>query len=352
VSLRAQRIPAGAANRGQPWPQLPGQASRGARITATSSTTSEGDGHGDFPACNFTYTVVPWNPNVNESANIHNQTHLEPGDPVFVQTLVVEQFVLYNMLNAAQLNSTLRDNTVVFRARVAKNQPDAVKFNNYLRRYGENMLSVYANLRAEGRLRYLRALFGSDADIEMAALKEFHKMSTNKHYYALTRYGISQTWNFVGFVLTTSDPLRMKGIQQFGYSRVLAVNVTVKGNFEDILQLWPGPKQCPAQSHLWFVLTRLLTDRGVGPFQYYPFGSRMRESIPRSLLSYRGEDGRLCEGAAIYVGKCQLPPNRDGSDSMRMVAAGLVAETPHAQREAGAQLTRHNGQMRVQIGVF
>lgn len=350
--MHTARINAGPANTGQRWNQVPGQANRGAAITARPITVTEGESGGEHDASNFVYTVVPYNMNAMEGGDVNKQTHLEPGDPVFVQTVVVEQYVLYNMLNAGQLNSALRDNTVLFQTRVAKSDPTAVKFMAYLRRWGEHWLNVYALCRARNTIATeLAPLFGDNSAQAMDELKDFFKMSTDRDYYSLTRYGITSMWNFVGFVLTTSDPLRLKGIQQFGYSRVLSVNVTVKGNFEAALQLWRGI-DIPAQAKLYFVLTRVPTERGAGPFQFVPWGSRTRESVPRSILAYRDESGALADGHTVFVGTVHLAPNREASDSMRLVAAGLIPETPHMQREAGAQLTRHNGQLRVQVGIF
>jgi hypothetical protein len=294
------------------------------------------------------------NQNAHESVDVHKQTHLEPGDFVFVQTLVVEQFVLYNMLNIAQLNTALRDNTIVHKTRVAKGNPDAVRFQGYMDRYGDHWLCLYVQHRERNTLKEFRELFDTPAMAEKAIseLKDMAKMAVRKNYYSLTRYGVRATWNFVGCVLTTSDPLRMKGIQQYGYSRVLSVNVTVKGNFEAALQLWAGQDKVPAQSKLFFVTTRVITERGPGPFQLIPYGSRTRESIPRALITYRDDAGFLCQGCCTYIGGLHLPPNREPPQAMRLVAAGLIPETPHMQREAGAQLTRHNGQMRIQIGIF
>lgn len=345
---------AGAANRGSTYSQVPGQAARrGVQVSATAVTTTEGESGGQHDAAQFTYTVVPWNQNAAEGMDTNNQTHLEPGDPVFVQSLSVERYQLYNLINVAQLNTALADNTVVFMARVAKRIPEAVKFNNFLQTYGDRWLNIYIYHRDTNSLRHLRALFESIGDAEemLSQLKEMAQMAIQKDYYSLTKYGIRHHWNFVGFVLNTSDPLRIRGIQQLGYSRVLSVNVTVKGNFEAALQIWPGLKQCPARSKLYFVLTRVSTEDGSTPFQFVPWGSRTRESVPLSLLQYYDDAGHLSDGDSIYVGVVHLPPNRDAPDSMRLLAAGLIRETPHVQREAGAKLTRDNGQMRIQIGI-
>ena len=232
--------------------QLVGAPGDRVGIRARSVTVTDGEGHGEFDRANFTYTVIPSNQNANQSPDVNNQTHLEPGDPVFVRTKVIKQFILYDMFNVGQLNKELEDNFIIFKSRVLNGEEEATRFQNYLNMYGESMLDQFTHLRQLNRLSEFREQLTclndaggevrTSVDIGMVErviedLKDMARLSLDqdKPYYALTRYGINAMWNFVGFVLTSILPLRTRVGQQFG-RHTLSVNVTVKGNFDAILK--------------------------------------------------------------------------------------------------------------------
>lgn len=361
-------------NGGTVWTQQIG-ATTAAAIAAEAITQTEAESGGDFDASIFTYTCVPYSENAQESSDLSQRTHLEQGDMCFCDTVVQGKYLLYNVLNVAQLNDTLRKNHATHRMSLFKEEPENVKFQRYMERYGEATLNVFHYHKKEGTLRLLfnaagmsgagdaaEALQGEDPNVNEALdalrgvsrttgwreiaseMNDFHKMAQTKDLFALTKFGIMSHWNFIGIMRTSLDPDRVTGRQQFGYARTLSIGVVTKGNFEGALQLWPLVN---AQSKLSLVLTREFGDQGHGPFQIFPYADSVRESIPKALLTYRDESGQLCEGHRINVGVVNLPPNKQADKSKRWMAAGIISQTPHQAREAASTLTQHNGMMRV-----
>jgi len=281
------------------------------------------------------FEVAAWNPNADE----HNyKTHLEPGDAVFVAPIMQSRVngKLVEMFNVGQLNKILRDDTIKVMEdermeRETGKAGSTSRFLALLRKHGEDGLRLYHHHYYKGTLAFL----GDKAK----TLQEFYKLGVSDQFYCMTSFGVYQRWKFVGFVHTTSDPLRINGSQVLGYSRKLAVNVTVAGEIQRAINIWGGHAETDSQSHLHFVLRRAVQKDGMGAMEIIPWGSRERASIPRSLLKYEDRSGCCVSGRTYYVGYIQLPSNQPRVSVPAIYqSCGLIAGTHDRIREASARL--------------
>lgn len=312
--------------------------SRGAHLPSryplTPPITSK-EGEEAHDATNIVFQVGAWNPNVDEQ---NFNTHLEPGDPVFVAPTT--KSTLVEMFNPGQLNKILRDGYRRVMEQVLYEKDiggKATAFMKLLADFGEGSIETYHTHKQAGTLKLM---FNGEEE-KRSQIKELHRLATSDEFYYMTCFGVSDRWKFVGFVLTTSDPLRIKGSQRLNYARQLSVNVTVRGEIQRALNLWGGYSETDSCSKLYFILNKIKSNTGYGSFQFVPYGSRNRASIPRSQLLYRDSFGMLRPGSVTYVGYIQLPSKRKTvSAPTKLMASGLIADTFDKIREAAASLQK------------
>lgn len=338
-SLNAGRTPKGrhVGNNGQ----LPSS------FPITNPITSK-EGEEAHDATNIVFEVAAWNPNADEQ---NFSTHLEPGDPVFVAPTKDRRSRIVEMFNLGQLNKVVRDGYIRVMSQYAFEQQsgntgDTTKFMRLLAEFGENGLELYHTHYSSGTLELL---FEKNSSEETKSkLKQLHTLAISDQYYCMTAFGVFDRWKFVGFVLTTSDPLRINGSQKLGYSRKLAVNVTMRGEIQRALNLWGGHTELDSHSKLYFILRKSKARKGAEYFEIIPWGSRNRASVPRSLLQYRDDSGKLRQGKTYYVGYIQLPSLKKViSNPARLMASGLIPDTFDKIREAAAALTKFRVEVRM-----
>lgn len=315
-----------------------GRGNMGTGYPLTPPITSK-EGEEAHDATNLVFEVGAWNPNADEQ---HFSTHLEPGDPVYVAPPKKHGINIVEMFNVGQLNKRLRDAYLMVMSSFNHESRvgaigETTKFMKLLEEFGESGLELFHIHYMQGTLELL---FDSDNRDTRSRLAQLHKLATSDQYYCMTSFGIDLRWKFVGFVLTTSDPLRIKGSQKLGYSRKLSVNVTVRGEIQRALNLWGGYKEVDSGSKLHFILRKHQGGDGEECFEVVPWGSRDRLSIPNSVITYKDYNGLTVRGKSSYVGYIQLPTQKKFiSKPTVLMACGLIPDTFDKIREAAAGLS-------------
>ena len=144
-----------------------------------------------------------------------------------------------------------------------------------------------------------------------------------------TAYGILETWNFLGGVLTVPDATTGEDMYSFDKAdKVVALNVVV-GKKIELANIWGGFRDQGAPvntgSRLWLILKRVYKD---GPFKLVPFVTKS-EGVPRDSdrrYKFSKEDGSEGSvlGKLIYVGLITRGPQRDSPLPFREAASGVI----------------------------
>lgn len=304
-----------------------------------------------------TFTVGLGNMNVDEQ---NYNTHLEPGDAVWVQGVESSRNNLVEMLNWGQLNNQLREKAdILWQVHMKKIDQDVEDFMNLLERYGEGVLQTYHSAKNSRILQILR--MGSPVFKENEAdIKRFYNLSISPKLYALTSFGCNHSWKFAGFVNTTSDPLRTAASQKLGYARQLSVGVLVHGEHVNVRNVFGGYDKLPSLSRIGFILKRVSDPErqsayyekmisNVGgnrsspvnkiQFEYVPWGSATEAEPTHAETYYYDNAGMLREGIFREIGYMREAQNKKHINETTInLSCGRTGETDDKIRDAGANL--------------
>jgi len=144
-----------------------------------------------------------------------------------------------------------------------------------------------------------------------------------------TMYGILETWNFIGGILTVPDGTTGEDMYSFDKAdKVVALNVVV-GKKIELANIWGGYRDQGAPvntgSRLWLILKRVRKD---GPFKFVPFVTKgpiaPRDADRKYTFTKKDRSEGSLLGKLIYVGLITVGPGRDAPKAFREAASGIM----------------------------
>lgn len=233
---------------------------------------------------------------LNDGADLR----LMPEMPIFVVREMDPDTRSDIILSLADVNKLMRDqwNDFVLYTTADPNpqrDPEAVEFLVWLREFGESALESYA--RAHRRNDQHALAKWSDE------MKQFFQRATMPGYCFLTRYGILQRLNFLGFIEATSRDVGLEPnmLSEWEEHKV-ALGVALAKRTR-VSNIFGDATKTPASSRLWICLTRLHCGNGqYGCFVLKPMASPHLNVPLRPQTHYIDEAGILCPGYAWSLG--------------------------------------------------
>lgn len=209
-----------------------------------------------------------------------DKTHqmIQEGMLVFVSRHTDVRYKLYNMAPVFKMNALQREAYLEFKGSSA---PDAVRFKDFLARYGEQALDDYHHAVKNG-------LGGAEQ------LKDFYNLARKPEFTYLTKFGILNNWNFGGCVYSKGEStnggtyLDHHSMTEITYVVGLACAQRARTS-----NIWG--KLCPGDK-VYLMLTREDAD---SPFIWVPFVN-YRPSFKSS--TYKDASNRTCNAHVVYVG--------------------------------------------------
>ena len=265
---------------------------------------------------NYAYPLYPY----------ADETHkyIQPGMLTFVSRYIDPKYKIYNMVPVFKMNIMQSEAMKEFNA---SNNPKVQEFKRLLAEYGERVLDEYH----AGRYK------GDNAD-----MINFYKLAKSPEFKYVTKFGILNSWNFAGAVLSKGESTG-PGVFMDHHSStdIVFVASLVVGKQARISNIWgkasPGDRLC-----------LILTKKGNnGPFIWVPYNHSGREYPPRNLTKYRDASDRQCDSFVQKVGTVTEANERDTLLSQTEMALGYFNDNVKDAYEANGSLSNLIVQIRI-----
>ncbi len=150
-----------------------------------------------------------------------------------------------------------------------------------------------------------------------------------RHFYYLTKQGICERWNILGFSILASAP----DSQNNGQYAYLPLNVAFKGVRKYIANVWG--ENAGQGSNLFLILKRRFNKRNGtwGAFAFVPYSSN-ESVVPLGKRAYQGISGATEYGMVSYIGMVRDSRKMTLTEDRLEIVQGLSPDvTPSIERE-------------------
>ena len=254
----------------------------------------------------YTYMAPPWEDDTNKM--------IMPEMLAFSINYLDQETNSSTILTLAKLNQILQVSWNDFMSASDPNNPEkyenAVKFREFLQKYGERALETYDQARKKPHLMAVMEKASSKATAELA---EFYRMAEQDTFCWCTRFGILRKINFLGSVVNTNRAVSLELAEDVNsHDHYTEVNVGYAKRLY-VANMFGPSDRVTTGSKLFLNLRRKKTvQKGSVSFSEYtvmPNGTK--EDYGRQAdRSYTDPSGRHMNGHSWMVGTVMVPGKR------------------------------------------
>jgi hypothetical protein len=292
----------------------PPNDSMGFQLPPMESTTTE------FPAnqvITHSYPLIPYADKTHE--------YIQPQMLTFVSKHLDPKYKVFNMVPIFSLNIM---QNMAWKEFMNSAHPKNIQFKAYLAKYGEKILEEYHLNRQNIQ--------------KNAELEAYYTLAKSADFKYLTRFGIIQSWNFAGAVISKGESTGPAAyMDRHSQTDIVYVAALATGKRARVSNIWckarPGDRLC-------VILTRKDKD---GPLVWIPYNHGDREYPTRSYSTYYDLSGRICESFVRNVGLVTEAVERDTTINQTDMALGYFNDNSKDAYEAYGTLSTLIVQIRI-----
>jgi hypothetical protein len=256
----------------------------------------------------YSYPIYPWSDGTHEKLSEYTL--------VFLQKHMDGKYKMVNLVPLWRLNILLRTDWDRFQLMLQEQDDEAQRFNALLIRYGNHGLQDYHIMTQKGL-----PLPEVDPD-----LVEFYKLSLQKQWMHLTRFGIEQNYTFIGAVVSKMESTGPGAILDMHSHTQMIYNVGVcTGQWAEVSNVWNGKSKVVPGSRLYLLLQRTLrADKKPWNYEFTPYATNTIPVPFGKNFEYQDENGRTLRAIPYYVGRTYRNVEREPDRGTQEMAAGLT----------------------------
>ncbi len=287
-----------------------------------------------------TYHVARW-------ADCSEQ-YIRPGMPIWAIKETPTRFRESYLMQLSKFQSVLYQSYMDFHMLLREQNPEALRFNNYLKTYGETILETYNKALEIGDLEMFQETYAK----EMPDIKKYYEMAQHDVFCYQSRFGIEHKTGMLGVVINTNQSSDI-GHDNPAFKREhgTVVNVGLQGHLE-VTNIFGPLRTVDTGARLAFVTRRVQVVNMDGDVEYKhfriePWGSMVLDNPTNQDTYYIDPSGRGVRGLVDKLGVVAFPPQGHYSDGYREIAANLG---PLISEEEASNAHHVLPSMRVNVG--
>lgn len=292
----------------------PPNDSMGFQLPPMESTTTEFQAN---QVITHSYPLIPYADKTHE--------FIQPGMLTFCSKYIDPKYKVFNMVPIFKMNIMQNEAWKDF---MNSANPKNIQFRRYLAKFGEKILEEYH--------------CNHQTAPKNAELEDFYKLAKSSDFKYLTKFGIIQSWNFAGAVISKGESTGPATyLDRHSQTDVVYVAALATGKRARVSNLWckarPGDRLC-------VILTRKEKD---GPLVWVPYNHGDREYPTRSYSTYYDLSDRICHSFVQNVGLVTEAVERDTTINQTDMALGYFNDNSKDAYEAYGTLSNLVVQIRI-----
>lgn len=263
------------------------------------------------------YPLIPYADKTHE--------YIQPGMLTFVSKHIDSKYKVFNMVPIFSMNIM---QNMAWKDFMNSAHPKNIQFKTYLAKFGEKILEEYHCNRQN---------IPKNAELE-----DYYNLAKSADFKYLTKFGILQSWNFAGAVITKGESTGPATyLDRHSQTDVVYVAALATGKRARVSNIWCKAKPGDRVS---VILTR--KDKS-SPLVWIPYNYGEREYPTRSYSTYYDLSDRLCYSYIQNVGLVTEAIERDTTVNQTDMALGYFNDTSKDAYEAYGTLSNLIVQIRI-----
>lgn len=265
----------------------------------------------------YSYPLVPFGDK--------SETRIMENMLVFVARHMDKKHGMYPFVSIGKLNTLIREHHVNYHEWLSNGDASTVFFNGMLNQPDvENKLQFYQHLLDTNDNDGIGRFKKENDDFH-----KFYELAKEDVYCYQTEFGIRQRWNWSGVVLSKLQGTSLMSMDLTAATSELYVINVVVGEKARVFNYWGSTTYAKEGSKVFLVLKRAQAKNNLklGPFQVYPFATRLRETVPDNFRKYVcaiGENSkRIHHGHCWKIGTVSARSGKEPHAANIQAALGL-----------------------------